>query len=122
MTVPRRVQVQLQTSKFYTQYKLQKEHIDAEVSDEHIREIYIQLDDWRRVALHLGLIKRDIQAIENWARPNEQLMRLEMLMQWKRQNILDNAATYRQLIKALVECDCMESAIQVCQLITPQQS
>ena len=91
--------------------------INKEVSDDHILKIYPQLENWKRIAAHLGLTQADVQAIENGARPDEELMRLYMFQEWKRKKTLDRTATYQVLLKALIECKCSKSAIQVCELL-----
>ena len=90
---------------------------DREVSDDHILKIYPQLEKWRRVAAHLGLTRADIGAIESEARPDEQLMRLYMLQEWKRKTKLQKTATYQVLLKALIDCECSESVVQVHKLL-----
>ena len=99
-------------------FELSDEDIDKEVSDEHILEIYPQLEKWKQVAAHLGLTQADVQAIEGRARPDEELMRLYMLQEWKAKKILDGTATYQVLLKALIKCNCSESALQVCELLS----
>ena len=91
--------------------------INKEVSDDHILKIYPQLENWKRVAFHLGLTQADIQAIESAARADEQLMRLNMLQEWKRNKMLDEKATYQVLLKALIDCKCSESVRQVHELL-----
>ena len=98
-------------------YELSNDNIDKEVSDEHILEIYPQLEKWRLVAIHLDLIQRDVwQSIESRAKGNEELMRLYMLQEWKRMN--NGAATYQVLLEVLTRCKCSKSAIQVCELLS----
>ena len=99
-------------------YKLSDEDIDKEVSDEHILEIYPQLEKWKRVAAHLGLTQADVQAIEGRARPDEELMRLYMLQEWKAKKKFDGTVMYQVLLKALIKCNCSESATQVCELLS----
>ena len=99
-------------------YKLSDDDINEEVSDKHILEIYPQLEKWKRVAAHLGLTQADVQAIESGARPDEELMRLYMLQEWKAKKRLDGKATYQVLLEALIKCNCSESAIQVCDLLS----
>ena len=99
-------------------HNLSNEDIDKEVSDEHILKIYPQLEKWKRVAAHLGLTQADVHSIEGRARPDEELMRLYMLQDWKTKKRLAGTATYRVLLKALIECNCSESAIQVCELLS----
>ena len=98
-------------------FELSDEDIDKEVSDDHILKIYPQLEKWKRVAAHLGLTQADVQAIESGAKPDEELMRLYMLQEWKKKKRLDGKATYQVLLEALIECSCSESAIQVCKLL-----
>ena len=99
-------------------FKLSDEDIDKEVSDDHILEIYPQLEKWKRVAAHLGLTQADVQAIESGARPDEELMRLYTLQEWKRKKRLDGTATYQVLLQVLTKCKCSESALQVCELLS----
>ena len=99
-------------------YKLSDEDIDKEVSDDHILEIYPQLENWKRVAAHLGLTQADVQAIEGRARPDEELMRLYMLQEWKAKKRLDGTATYQVLLNALIKCNCSTTALQVCELLS----
>ena len=95
-------------------FRLSNEDIDKEVSDKHILKIYPQLEKWKRVAAHLGLTQADVQAIESNARPDEELMRLYMLQKWKMKKKLNGTDTYQILLKALIECKCSESALQLC--------
>ena len=99
-------------------YKLSDEDIDEEVSDEHILEIYPQLVKWKQVAFHLGLTQGDIEAIEGRARPEEELMRLYMLQEWKAKKKIDGTVVYQVLLKVLIKCNCTESASQVCELLS----
>ena len=101
-----------------TKFQLSNDNIDKEVSDEHILEIYPQLGKWKRVAAHLGLTQADVIAVESMARPDQELMRLYMLQEWKRKKRLVGTATYQVLLKVLIKCDCSESAIEVCKLLS----
>ena len=105
--------------KLCKRFELSNDDINKEVSEKHILEIYPQLKNWIRVALHLGLTQADVQAIESEARSDEKLMRLCMLKEWKRKKMLDETATYQVLLEALIECNCSESAVQVCELLKP---
>ena len=98
--------------------ELSNDNVDKEVSDDHILEIYPQLENWKLVALHLGLTQADIQAIETAAKSDEPLMRVYMLQKWKKKKQLDGTATYQVLLKALIKCNCSESALQVCELLS----
>ena len=99
-------------------YDLTDDDIDIEVSDEHIKEIYSELKNWRRLAVHLGLTQPEIEAIEQKAKQDPILMRLYMLQEWKNKGKLDEKATYQGLLKALLECRCPDSAILVCKLLS----
>ena len=101
-------------------YKLSDEDIDKEVSDEHIDEIYPQLEKWELVAHHLGLSGPDIEAIEHKAQRGVRLMRLYTLQEWKSKGTLDGTAVYRVLLEALLKSGSSNSAVQVCRLL--QQS
>ena len=108
------------------QFDLSTDDIDKEVTDEDILKIYPQLEKWKKVGAHLGLTYVDIIDIEQrakpiqetahldgtyYAKPDEELMRLYMLQEWKGKG--DETATYRVLLKALLKCNCTGSAIQV---------
>ena len=100
-------------------FELSTDNTDKEVSDEHVLEIYSQLEKWRLVAAHLGLTKADIEAIECGARPpDEEVMRLHMLQEWKRKKRLDGTATYQVLMNALIKCKCSDSTSLVCKLLS----
>ena len=100
-------------------FGLSNDSIDKEISDDHILEIYPQLEKWRLVAAHLGLTKTDVQAIVSQASlEGEELMRLYMLQEWKAKKTLDGAATYQVLLEALIKCGCSKSATHVCQLLS----
>ena len=100
-------------------FELSNDDINKEVSDEHILEIYPQLENWRLVAVHLGLTQADVQAIEGRATlGGETLMRVYMLQEWKKKKRLDGTATYQVLLEALIKCNCSTSALQVCELLS----
>ena len=112
-------------------FELSTGDLYKEVSDDHILKIcpqpekrgsldssYLQWLKWRGVATNLGLTQADIQAIESRARPDKRLMRLYVLQEWKKKNKISGAATYRVLLEALIKCDCLESANQVCELLS----
>ena len=101
-----------------SRFKLSDDDIKKEVSDDHILEVYHQLEKWKQVAAHLGLTRADVEAIESSARPNEELMRLYMLQEWKRKFKLDGTASYQKLLEALISCCCSESAVQVCEMLS----
>ena len=101
-------------------YKLSDNDINKEVSDEHIDEIYPQLEKWELVAHHLGLSGPDIEAIEHKAQRDVRLMRLYTLQEWKSKGTLNGTAVYRVLLEALLKSGSSNSAVQVCGLL--QQS
>ena len=70
------------------------------------------------MAAHLGLTQADIEAIEYRARPDEEVMRLYMLQEWKKKKTLDGTATYQVLLNALIKCKCSDSASLVCRLLS----
>ena len=110
----------LQLVELCKRHNLSNEQLDEEVSDEHILKIYSQLEKWRQVAAHLGLSQADAEAIEGRARPDEELMRLYMLREWKSKKRLDSTVTYKVLLEALIKCSCSKSAIKVCELLSPK--
>ena len=98
------------------QQNLSYSNIRKAVSDDHILDIYPQLEKWKRVAAHLGLTQEDVEAIETRARTDEETMRLYMLQEWKKKNKINTTATYQVLLEALLKCGCSNSAIKVCKL------
>ena len=102
-----------QLSDLCKQFGLTSDDIDKEVSDEHILECDFQLEEWELVAAYLGLTRADIQAIEHPDEPDEEEMRLYILQKWKTKKS-HGAAAYHVLLKALIKCECKESAEQLC--------
>ena len=101
-----------------SRFNLSDDDIKKEVSDDYLLQIYPQLEKWKRVAAHLGLTRADVEAIESSARPDEELMRLYMLQEWKRKKMLDGTASYQKLLEALISCSCSNSAVQVCEMLS----
>ena len=91
--------------------------IDQELDDDHILDIYPNLEKWERVSAHLGLRQADITAIKQAAVNDIELMRLYALRKWKSMSVLKGTDTFRVLLKALLKCGCTELALEVCKLI-----
>ena len=91
--------------------------IDQEINDDHILEIYPNLEKWERVSAHLGLKQADITAIKQDAVNDTELMRLYALRKWKSMSVLKGTDTFRVLLKALLKCGCTEIALEVCELL-----
>ena len=91
--------------------------IDKECSDKHILKIYPNLENWERVAFHLGLDLPDIEAIETKAKRDIKLMRLYALKKWKSDGMISGTATYRVLLEALIECECSKQVLEICRLL-----
>ena len=72
-----------QLKQLLERYNLTIEVISKEVSDDHIKEIYSQMENWEQVANHLGLTGPDIQAIEGRAGKDVVKMRMYTLQDWK---------------------------------------
>ena len=98
-------------------FKFSDDDIDKEVSNEHIDEIYRQLENWEQVAHHLGLSGPDIEAIEHKAGRHVELIRLYTLRKWKSKGTPDGTAQYRVLLEALLKSGSSNSAVQVCRLL-----
>ena len=69
------------------------------------------------VANHLGLSRVDIESIEFRARDSMEMMRLCTLQKWKDKGVLDESATYRVLLEALLLSGNSETALAVCKLL-----
>ena len=100
-----------------SRYSLTVADFNAEVSKDHILEIYSQLDKWEEVATHLGFSKADLQSIKRYSVRDESLIKLNMLQQWKSRGKLSGTSTYRCLIEALLKCKCLNTIEQVCLLL-----
>ena len=87
--------------------------LDQKCSDEHLRSISLFLD-WRRVAPHLGLSKRDVEAIEAENR-TESERRLEVLQKWKQ--MYGYKATLKNFVAVLLAVGNADDAEQVCRLL-----
>ena len=95
-------------------YELSDDDFGKEVSDEHILEIYLQLENWEKVAVYLDLTLAEILAIQQKASESVRIMRLYMLQEWKSKKKADGTATYQVLLEALVDCECNHNATQMC--------
>ena len=102
-----------QLEELYSQFSLRKEDYAKVVSDEHIAEIYTQLEKWEQVGTHLGFTQAEIVAIKEFASTDKELMRLCMLQCWKKKNS-KKTATYQILLKTLLQCGCTMSAVNIC--------
>ena len=91
--------------------------IDQELNDNHILDIYPNLEKWERVSAHLGLRQADITAIKQDAANDTELRRLYALRKWKSMSVLKGTDTFRELLKALLKCGCTELALEVCELL-----
>ena len=112
---------QLLNLEFCKKYGLTDDDIDMEVEDGHIKEIYCELENWERVAYHLGLSGPDIAAIK--AENNTiRVKRLYTLQEWKKKGKFDGVATYRVLLEALRECDCSNLVLRVCELLQKKKA
>ena len=98
-------------------FELRSDDIDKEVSDEHINEIYSQLEKWEEVANHLGLTGPDIEGIVRKASSFVGLMRLYTLQEWKKKKKINKTNTYQVLLEALLKCGCTSSAEDLCKLL-----
>ena len=92
--------------------------INNEVTDEHILQIYPQLENWKRLALHLGFTHPNVKAIENEAQLDEKLGRVYLLQKWKEKGKINGTATYQVLIKAMLDAECLDSAEKLCKQLT----
>ena len=97
-------------------YKLSDDDIYKEVSNEFILEISPLLKNSRILAEFLGLTNADIEAIEIKARPDEVLLSLYILQEWKnKQLVFNGAATYQVLLEDMIKWpDFDRSEAQVC--------
>ena len=100
-----------------SKYELTGDDFDMEVSDEHIRSIYRQMEKPKQVAVHLDLTGAEIEAVKEKAAGDLELMRLYVLQEWKKKGKLKEKPNYRVLIKALLNCGCSDSVIQLCELL-----
>ena len=106
-----------QLEQLLEQHDLTIDVISQEVSDDHIKEIYSQMENWEQVANHLSLTQPDIQAIEGRAEKDVVKMRMYTLQEWKKKNMISKEATYQVLLEALLKSSSNASAIKVCELL-----
>ena len=102
---------------FCTHHGLSSNDVDQKVSDEHILKIYAQMVHPILMANHLGLSQADIESIEFRARDNMEMVRLYILQKWKDKGVLDETATYRVLLEALLLSGNEKTALKVCKLL-----
>lgn len=91
--------------------QLSDDHLDARVSDEHLREVSRITHDHETLGPELGLTPDEMTAIIS----SEQPQRLAVLRKWKQ--ISAWKATYRKLIEALLKCGRADIAKKVGELL-----
>ena len=69
------------------------------------------------MANHLGLSQADIESIKFGAGDSMEMMRLYTLQKWRDKGTLDETATYRVLLEALLNSGNEETALEVCKLL-----
>ena len=106
-----------QLKQLLEQHNLTIEDISKEVSDDHINEIYSQMENWEQVANHLSLTRPDIRAIESRAGRYDVEKRMYTLQDWKNKNKVNKEATYQVLLEALLKSSSNNSAIKVFELL-----
>ena len=108
-----------QLNQLLKQYNLTINDITKEVTDDHIKEIYSQMENWEQVANHLGLTRPDIQVIEGKAGRDVVKMRMYTLQDWKSkpENRISGTVTYQVLLEALLSSSCITTAFKVCELL-----
>ena len=95
-------------------FHLSQDQLDAEVSDEHLREASRIITDHKVLGPELGLTPGEMTDIDQEQSP--ELQRSAMLRSWKQK--LAWKATYRALIEALLKCSRADHARDVCKLLT----
>ena len=88
--------------------------LDKEVTSAEYREISRYLSQWKLVAPKLNITEEEVEAIENDEKKAE-MQRIGFLRTWKQK--FSMRATYRILIKALLNIQRAEDARGVCQLL-----
>ena len=92
---------------------------DKNCSDDHIFKVGYELNEWESVARRLDLSEADIKAIKH--DQNAEMMPFNALKRWKsKAMIVSGAATYHELLIALLECGCEEKAFYLCKLLAKQ--
>jgi len=81
---------------------------------EHLQDIAFFLESWQTVAPHLGLSTADMEEVKSDA-VSEQRKRKKVLEKWKARFAFK--ATFRWLIKALLEIGRADEAEKVCYLM-----
>lgn len=95
--------------------KLYEEDCDKKVSEAHLETISrSSCKDWKRLPSHLemkDIVVSDIIADQT----NELGRRFEFFRQWKKEK--GHKATYKQLVLALLNIQCRDSAEKVCAIL-----
>lgn len=95
-------------------YQLSQDQLDKELTEEHLKQVSIIIDDHEIVGPEMGLTEAEITAINCDGNTQDQ-RNLEMLKIWKRKYHWN--ATYRMLIEALLKCSRADHAQRVCELL-----
>ena len=95
-------------------YELTEAHISKQISDAHLDEVAQFCLDWQKLPSHLKMEDR-IAADTESDHAKQEERRCEFFRTWKEQNGFD--ATYKILIRALLEIGCRSDAERVCKLL-----
>ena len=95
-------------------FHLSQEQLDAEISDEHLKEASKIIADHEILGAELGLTQEEMTAIS--LEKTLELQRLAMLRRWKQK--LAWKANYRTLIEAHLKCGRADRARDMCKLLT----
>ena len=91
--------------------KVSDEQLDQQCSDEHIREIALNMPSWELYAPYLGLTTVEVDGIADDARRYEQRT-LKTLEKWKTKLVFK--ATYRSFINVCLKLKNADLAEKVC--------
>ena len=101
------------------QYGLTEGDCNQVVSDAHLECISrLSCEHWRKLPAHLQLAQMVAKDVDS-NQKSEDTKRHDFLLCWK--EIKGSAATYSQLINALLKIDCAQDAEKVCEILGGSQ-
>ena len=100
-------------------FHLSQDQLNEEVSTEHLREVFKNIEDHEIVGLELGLTSAEMNTITSSDVNKPELQKLKMLRKWKQK--YSWKATYRKFIEGLIKCSRGDHARDVCELLTKRK-
>lgn len=104
-------------------WELTSSDVDQECDDDYLLKFSLNLVNWELVGRHLELTDPDINSIKHNVTLDTVLKCYHALKKWRSKNLITGTATYRLLLRKLLESECNhELALEVCRLLKEGES